>query len=75
MLRQMIFLSHFNLQKLSDLPNIEELTSAGLIDSSNVDSSIFGSGKFHKEQKDEKKENIYSNIDDMLKRSLKSNEE
>ena len=25
------FLSHFNLQKLSDLPNIEELTSAGLI--------------------------------------------
>jgi len=46
-----------------------------LIDSSNVDSSIFGSGKFYKEQKDEKKENIYSNIDDMLKRSLKSNEE
>ena len=69
------FLSHFNLQKLSDLPNIEELTSTGLIDSSNVDSSIFGSGKFLKEQMDEKKENIYSNIDDMLKRSLKSNEE
>jgi len=69
------FLSHFNLQKLSDLPNIEELTSTGLIDSSNVDSSIFGTGKFYKEQKDEKKENIYSNIDDMLKRSLKSNEE
>ena len=68
-------MSHFNLQKLSDLPNIEELTSTGLIDSSNVDSSIFGSGKFLKEQKDEKKENIYSNIDDMLKRSLKSNEE
>ena len=69
------FLSHFNLQKLSDLPNIEELTSTGLIDSSNVDSSIFGSGKYFKEQMDEKKENIYSNIDDMLKRSLKSNEE
>ena len=69
------FLSHFNLQKLSDLPNIEELTSAGLIDNANVDSSIFGTGKFYKEQKDEKKENIYSNIDDMLKRSLKSNEE
>ena len=32
MLQQMIFLSHFNLQKLTDLPNIEELTSAGLID-------------------------------------------
>ena len=41
------FLSHFNLQKLSDLPNIEELTSAGLIDSSNIDTSIFGTGKFY----------------------------
>ena len=69
------FLSHFNLQKLSDLPNIEELTSAGLIESSNVDSSIFGTGKFYKEQIDEKKENIYSNIDDMLTRSLKSKDE
>ena len=69
------FLSHFNLQKLSDLPNIEELSSAGLIDNSNVDSTIFGTGKFFKEQMSEKKENIYSNIDDMLKRSLKSNEE
>ena len=69
------FLSHFNLQKLSDLPNIEELTSAGLIDNSNVDTSIFGTGKFYKEQKDEKKENIYSNIDDMLNQSLKSEEE
>ena len=69
------FLSHFNLQKLSDLPNIEELTSAGLIDNSNVDSSIFGTGKFYKEQLDEKKENIYSNIDDMLNQSLKSDEE
>ena len=39
-------LSHFNLQKLSDLPNVEELTSAGLIDAGNVDSSIFGTGKF-----------------------------
>ena len=69
------FLSHFNLQKLSDLPNIEELTSAGLIDNSNVDSSIFGTGKFFKEQNEEKKENIYSNIDDMLKHSLKPEEE
>ena len=65
------FLSHFNLQKLSDLPNIEELTSAGLIDNSNIDTSIFGTGKFYKEQIDEKKENIYSNIDDMLSQSLK----
>ena len=63
------------MQKLSDLPNIEELTAAGLVESSNVDSSIFGTGKFYKEQIDEKKENIYSNIDDMLTRSLKSNDE
>ena len=69
------FLSHFNLQKLSDLPNIEELTSAGLIDNANIDTSIFGTGKFYKEQLDEKKENIYSNIDDMLNKTLKSDEE
>ena len=69
------FLSHFNLQKLSDLPNIEELSSAGLIDNSNIDTSIFGTGKFYKEKMDEKKENIYSNIDDMMKHSLKSEEE
>ena len=69
------FLSHFNLQKLSDLPNIEELTSAGLIDKTNVDSSIFGTGKFFKEQILEKKENIYSDIDDMLKQSLKPEDE
>ena len=69
------FLSHFNLQKLSDLPNVEELTSAGLIDSGNVDTAIFGTGKFFKEKNNEKKENIYSDIDDMLNRSLKSEEE
>jgi len=68
------FLSHFNLQKLSDLPNIEELTSAGLIDNANIDTSIFGTGKFYKEQAIEKRENIYSNIDDMLNKSLKSEE-
>ena len=69
------FLSHFNIQKLSDLPNIEELTSAGLVDNANIDASIFGSGKFYQEQMNEKKENIYSNIDDMLSQSLKSEEE
>ena len=69
------FLSHFNLQKLSDLPNIEELTSAGLIDKANIETSIFGTGKFYKETMDEKKENNYSNIDDMLNKSLKSEEE
>ena len=69
------FLSHFNLQKLSDLPNVEELTSAGLIDNASVDSSIFGTSKFFNEQSHEKKENIYSNIDDMLKHSLKPEDE
>jgi len=69
------FLSHFNLQKLTDLPNVEELTSAGLIDNASVDSSIFGTSKFFKEQSNEKKENIYSNIDDMLKQSLKPEDE
>ncbi len=69
------FLSHFNLQKLSDLPNVEELTSAGLIDSGNIDNSIFGTGKFFKEQIDQKKENIYSNIDDMLNSSLNKEED
>ena len=69
------FLSHFNLQKLSDLPNIEELTSAGLIDNANINTSIFGTGKFYKEQMEEKKENIYSDIDDMLKNTLRSEEE
>ena len=66
------FLSHFNLQKLSDLPTVDELGSAGLIDSSNIDSSIFGTGKFYQEKQDEKKENIYSNIDEMLSSTLKN---
>ena len=69
------FLSHFNLKKLTDLPNIEELSSAGLIDDTGIDTSIFGTGKFYKEQVKEKKENIYSNIDDMLSKTLKSEEE
>ena len=69
------FLSHFNIQKLSDLPNVEELTSAGLIDSGNLDSSVFGTNKFLKEETEDKKENIYSNIDDMLNRLLKNDDE
>jgi len=68
------FLSHFNLQKLSDLPNIEELTSAGLIDSGNIDTSIFGTDKITKEKDSEEKENIYSDIDDMLNKSLKTDD-
>ena len=69
------FLSHFNLQKLTDLPNVEELGSAGLIDNSNIDTTIFGTGKLYKEKMEEKKENIYSNIDDMLSNTLKSEED
>ena len=69
------FLSHFNLQKLSDLPNVEELSSAGLIDIGNVNASIFETGKYFSKDIGKKKENIYSNIDDMLNRSLKSDEE
>ena len=65
------FLSHFNLQNLSDLPTIDELGTAGLIDTTNVDSTIFGTGKFYKEQ-EEKKENIYSDIDEMLSSTLKN---
>tara|TARA_B100000029_G_scaffold398664_1_gene397191 strand:- start:484 stop:1173 length:690 start_codon:yes stop_codon:yes gene_type:complete len=69
------FLSHFNIQKLSDLPTVDELGSAGLIDSGNIDSSIFGTGKFYKEKQEEKNENIYSNIDEMLSSTLKNDEE
>ena len=68
------FLSHFSLQKLSDLPTIDELSSAGLIDSSSVESSIFGTGKFYKEKQEEKKENIYSDIDEMLSSTLKNDD-
>ena len=69
------FLSHFNLQKLSDLPTVDELSSAGLIDSANIDSSIFGTGKFFKEKEEVKKEDIYSNIDEMLKSTLDTKNE
>jgi segregation and condensation protein B len=69
------FLSHFNLRKLSDLPNVEELASAGLIDSGNIDSSIFGTESFFNEKQEEKKENIYTNIDEMLGETLKSEED
>ena len=69
------FLSHFNLHKLSDLPTVDELGSAGLIDSSNIDASIFGTGKFYKEKQENKKEDIYSNIDEMLSSTLKSEDE
>jgi len=68
------FLNHFNIHKLSDLPTVDELSSAGLIDASSIDSSIFGTGKFFKEQEKEKKDNIYSDIDKIIKETPKSEE-
>ena len=68
------FLNHFNIQKLSDLPTIDELSSAGLIDTSSIDSSIFGTGKFFKEQSKAEKDNIYSDIDEEIKQSPKTEE-
>ena len=65
------FLSHFNLQKLSDLPTVDELGAAGMIDTSSVDNAIFGTGKFYKENQENKNEDIYSNIDEMLSSTLK----
>ena len=69
------FLSHFSLQKLSDLPTVDELGSAGLIDATELDSSIFGTGKFYKEEQENKKENLHSNIDEMLSGTLKSEDQ
>ena len=50
---------------------VEELGAAGLIDNTSVDSTIFGTGKFYQEKQDDKKEDIYSNID-MLSSTLKN---
>jgi len=64
------FLNHFNIQKLSDLPTIDELGTAGLIDTSSVDKSIFGTGKFFKEQSIDNSQNeLYEEIDDAIKKA------
>ena len=63
------FLNHFNIQKLSDLPTVDELGSAGLIDTSSIDKSIFGTGKFFKEQSINEKQNIYEDIEEAIKKS------
>ena len=63
------FLNHFNIQKLSDLPTIDELGSAGLIDTSSIDKSIFGTGKFFKEQSISENNNIYEDIDEAIKKA------
>ena len=68
------FLNHFNIQKLSDLPTIDELGSAGLIDSTAVDSSIFGTGKFFKEQSDKERESIFKDIETAIDEAPKSDE-
>tara|TARA_Y100000817_G_C16800092_1_gene519240 strand:- start:440 stop:871 length:432 start_codon:yes stop_codon:yes gene_type:complete len=66
------FLNHFNIQNLSDLPSVEELSSAGLIDTSSIDSSIFGTGKFYKENLSKEKEDIYSEIEKAIDQAPKS---
>ena len=67
------FLHHFNIQRLTDLPNVDELSSAGLIDTATIDSSIFGTGKFYKEQSQKKKEDIYSNIEKAMEETNDKN--
>ena len=67
------FLNHFNIQKLSDLPTIDELGSAGLIDTSTIDKSIFGTGKFFKEQSLNEKQNIYEDIEEAIKETSENN--
>ena len=68
------FLNHFSLKKLSDLPTVEELGTAGLIDTTSIQSDIFGTGKFYKEKQIEKKENIYSDIDEMISSTLENDD-
>lgn len=63
------FLNHFNIQKLSDLPTVDELSSAGLLDTASIDQSIFGTGKFFKEQSIEDKKNIYEDIENAIKKA------
>ena len=68
------FLNHFNVQKLSDLPTIDELGSAGLIDTTSIDKSIFGTGKFFKEQSINDKQNIYKEIEDAIEKAPETDE-
>ena len=50
------------------------MSAAGLIDRKSVDNAIFGSSKVFREKHDEKKEDIYSNIDEMLNSTLDEEE-
>ena len=67
------FLHHYNIQKLTDLPTVEELSSAGLIDTATIDASIFGTGKFYKEHAQNKKDDIYSKIEKAIDETPDSN--
>ena len=64
----------YNIEKLTDLPSGDELSSAGLIDDASIDSSIFGTSKFFKEQSLQKKDELYKDIDKAIKDSPKSEE-
>ena len=58
---------------MSDLPTVDELSSAGLIDSSTINSSIFALTNF-KDQTVSKEENIYSDIENAIDQANKSEE-
>ena len=51
------------------MPTVDELGSAGLIDTSTIDKSIFGTGKFFKEQTISENQNIYEDIDEAIKKA------
>ncbi len=68
------FLNHFNIQKLSDLPTLDELGSTGLIDTSDIDRSIFGTGKFFKEQSANENQNIYKDIEEAIDKAPEKEE-
>tara|TARA_Y100000816_G_scaffold233990_1_gene179471 strand:- start:1385 stop:2074 length:690 start_codon:yes stop_codon:yes gene_type:complete len=68
------FLEYFNIEKLSDLPSVDELSSAGLIDDASIDSSIFGTGKFFKEQSLKSNDTLYRDIDKVIKDTPKNEE-
>ena len=54
------------------MPTIDELGSAGLIDTTGIDKTIFGTGKFFKEQTiTEKQNDIYEDIDEAIKKAPK----
>ena len=57
---------------MSGTTSVGQLVS---VDSSNIDNAIFGTGKFYKEKQEDKKEDIYSNIDEMLSSTLHKEEE